>query len=157
MNIRDKLRNANIKLTDLSYYLGVSRPTMYHFLELYSTKRYLEIEKRIYDLLTFVDNTKPLNSVILINYMINNRIGQNLTSQNEKDNFMDRYSRLKSSQSNDDLLRIKLTHAIVMYDDTDEMIEPLIEFIEGLHIDQKEAFKIKYKNRGEKKNDRKSS
>jgi len=124
---------------------------MYHFLELYSLKQYPELEKKVYDLLTFIDNTKPLNSAIVINYMINNRISSNVSLENQNDEFIDRYTRLQSSQSNDDHLRIKLANALLMSDDSNEIVEPLMELIEGLHIEQNEIFNNKYKIRGERK------
>lgn len=71
MNLRDKIKATQMRLVELASYLNVSRPTLYRYLELYENKEYNEIDKKCFDLFSFIDNAKSLKRPLLMDYLIN--------------------------------------------------------------------------------------
>ena len=53
--MKEKIRFLDVRLTELSKYLGISRPTLYRYLELYESDNRGQIPKDIRDLLRFID------------------------------------------------------------------------------------------------------
>jgi hypothetical protein len=143
--IRDKMKDANLKITELSFYLGVSRPTLYNFIDLYIQKEYQSLEKRVYDLLTFIDNTKPLSNAIVLNYMINNQISKNVIMSDDNSVVRDLRS-LQNSDSSQDKLKYKIVEKIIKTDDLDFIIEPLDEYSTSSKKSSIDGF-IKYINK----------
>jgi hypothetical protein len=143
--IRDKLKDANIKITELSFYLGVSRPTLYSFIEMYSQKDYLSLEKRVYDLFTFVDNTKPLSYAILLNYMINNQISKNVMMNDDND-IIRIFRSLKDSNSDWDKMKYQFLEIILNSEKLDYIIEPIMQYNKSTKNPSIEGF-IKYTNK----------
>lgn len=150
--IRDKLKESNIKITELSFYLGVSRPTLYNLLEMYTNKDYKSLEKKVFDLLTFIDNTKPLTMPILMNYMINNHVSQNV-SMDSDDELTKRLKVLQSSNSENDLTKLNFINIVTTSSKLDFIIDDLLSYIENDNNHTVDGFiKTININKGDKKN-----
>ncbi len=54
--MKEKIRSLDVRLTELSKYLGISRPTLYRYLELYESGDAGQVPKEIRDLFRFIDN-----------------------------------------------------------------------------------------------------
>lgn len=54
--MKEKIRSLDVRLTELSKYLGISRPTLYRYLELYESGEAGQVPKDIRDLFRFIDN-----------------------------------------------------------------------------------------------------
>lgn len=70
--MREKLKDLNIRITELSDYLGVSRPTLYKFLGFYEKGKYKNINKNILKLFRYIDQTPDIGKANVIAYILNN-------------------------------------------------------------------------------------
>lgn len=148
--IRDKLRESNIKITELSYYLGVSRPTLYNFLEMYINKEYSSLEKKVFDVFKFIDDTKVLTSPILVNYMIRNNVSDNVAVTKDIDHVEEELRRLKMSELKKDKMRYAFIEKVLTTNKVDFIIEEVMEFIEDSSDYRLETFIKHLINKGEK-------
>lgn len=128
--LRDKLRDSNIKITELSYYLGVSRPTLYNFLDMYINKDYSSLEKKVFDVFKFIDDSKNLTSPILVNYMISKKVSDNVSIIREIDQVEEELRRLKQSELMKDKIKYNFIENVITTNKVDFIIEDLIDFIE---------------------------
>lgn len=152
-NIRDKLKDANIRITELAFYLDISRPTLYNFLELYINDEHDKLEKKIYDLFTFIDNKKPLTNPILMNYLIANEISENVQVIENESELIRSIKKIQKSKSSNHLKKVKLIETIVLSNKIDFLIEELFEYINTTEPTSIEEFKkFLEKKEGERKN-----
>ena len=106
--IKIRLKELDIKITELANYLQISRPTMYKFIELYDSGDRNEVNQRILKLFDYIENNRLIAKKNVINYILNSiaTISDNDTTEvNEllkiiKDYISDRKStRLNSSHT----------------------------------------------------------
>ena len=70
--IKEDLKKLDIKITELSDYLKISRPTLYKFMEMYDSKKTKELDKRILDLFNYINkNIDLIEKRNVINYIFN--------------------------------------------------------------------------------------
>jgi len=79
--MREKLKMLGLKLTELSNYLGYSRPTLYKYLEDYENKKYKQINFRVRKVFDFIMKKKTLSKIEVINFILQ------LDTEVEKNNF----------------------------------------------------------------------
>lgn len=70
VSLRNKLKDSQMRLVELSTYMDISRPTLYKYLEAYELKDYHSIEKKCLDLFSFIDNSKNPTRPIIMDYLI---------------------------------------------------------------------------------------
>lgn len=70
----------NIRITELSDYLGLSRPTLYKFLEQYEMGKVKGINKDVLKLFRYIDGTSNIGKTNVISFILNN-INSKLDSQ----------------------------------------------------------------------------
>lgn len=70
--MREKLKDLNVRITELSEYLDLSRPTLYKFMDLYDKKKYKDINKSVLKLFKYIDDTPNIGKVNVIAYILNN-------------------------------------------------------------------------------------
>lgn len=68
--MREKLKTLGLKLTELSNYLGYSRPTLYKYLEDYENKQYKQINFRVKKVFDFIMKKRTLSKIEVINYIL---------------------------------------------------------------------------------------
>lgn len=68
--MREKLKTLGLKLTELSNYLGYSRPTLYKYLEDYEKKQYKQINFRVKKVFDFIMKKRTLSKIEVINYIL---------------------------------------------------------------------------------------
>lgn len=136
MKIREKLKFNNIRITELAYYLEISRPTLYTYLELYENKEYSKMEKRFYDVFKYIDETKDMSKPQLINYMINNKTSSTVSVEIDKKELINQIIELsqKTKQEKDDLLII--ISSLVTTTKLDFLIKDLVDLIENNNISE---------------------
>ena len=84
--LRDKIRDLDLRLIDLSEYLEVSRPTMYKYIELYEQGHKEEINSRVLTLFDYIENNySNISKNNVINFILNNivRVEAENISKNE--------------------------------------------------------------------------
>lgn len=68
--IKQRLKELEIKITELANYLQISRPTMYKFIELYDEGNKKEINPSIAKLFDFIDDSPLIGKRAVINYIL---------------------------------------------------------------------------------------
>ena len=69
--IKIRLKELDIKITELANYLQISRPTMYKFIELYDSGDRNEVNQRILKLFDYIENNRLIAKKNVINYILN--------------------------------------------------------------------------------------
>jgi DNA-binding XRE family transcriptional regulator len=88
--LEDKLRDLDIKKTELASYLNISRPTIYKFIESYDSGEYDTINKKILKLFDYITSNELIGKNNVINYILNNIADvKELESKEEIDMFKD--------------------------------------------------------------------
>jgi len=105
LSLRNKLKESQMRLVELASYLGISRPTLYKYLELYEAKEYNEIDKRTFDLFTFIDNTRNIKRPALMDYLINKIIPMESSTGSDVETIS---NVRKLSESNNDIDKKKM-------------------------------------------------
>ena len=72
MRMKEKLKNLDLKLTELASYLDISRPTLYKFLELYTIGEIGGLRKDVIDLFDFISNDEVLSKKQVLQYLFEN-------------------------------------------------------------------------------------
>lgn len=72
--IRARLKDLDIKITELANYLQISRPTMYKFIELYDEGNRSEVGKPILQLFDYIEDNKLIAKKNVINYILNTMV-----------------------------------------------------------------------------------
>lgn len=70
--IKDRLKELDIKITELASYLNISRPTMYKFIEMYDeSDNHKEIKKQVLRLFDYINSNPYIDKSNVINYILN--------------------------------------------------------------------------------------
>ena len=70
--MREKLREMDLRITELCDYLHFSRPTMYRFIDNYEAKKYRGVDRGVLALFRYIDGTPNIGKKNVISYIINN-------------------------------------------------------------------------------------
>lgn len=70
--IKVRLKNLEIKITELADYLQISRTTLYKFMEAYDSGNKKEINNSILKLFNYIEKNELIGKKNVINYILNN-------------------------------------------------------------------------------------
>ena len=70
--LKEKLSSLKIKISELSQYLSISRPTLYKYIELYEDDKYDEINISILKLFDYIMDNPYIDKNNVIVYILNN-------------------------------------------------------------------------------------
>lgn len=89
VNMKEKLKNLQLRLTELAEYLGISRPTLYKYLEAYEEKKYKQVEMQTLAVFRFINKTSTISKLQVFNYIVQLQkeragVSSNVTHQIEK-------------------------------------------------------------------------
>lgn len=91
--MKNKLKDLNLRLTELSTYLKISRPTLYKYIESFENKDYQKIDYHVLDIFKFINKRSTKSKLSVIEYIINkqqisstlmNRINEVITSDEDE-------------------------------------------------------------------------
>ena len=68
----DRLKQLDIKITELANYLDISRPTMYKFIESYDNGEFGSINNKVLKLFDYISSSELIGKNNVINYILNN-------------------------------------------------------------------------------------
>jgi len=122
--VREKLRELNIRLTELADYLQISRPTLYKFIENYENERYRSIDKGVLSLFRYIDDTPDIGKKNVMSFIIENI--SNVADGKDKELIRIVTEYLKSDVSEEKIIFIK---NVIKTDRLDVMIPYLNECI----------------------------
>jgi predicted transcriptional regulator len=69
--MKEKLKRLNIRLTELSHYLNLSRPTLYKYIDEYENRKYKDIDKRTRQVFDFIKKKSTISKIEVIDFIIN--------------------------------------------------------------------------------------
>lgn len=72
--LREKLKDMDLRITELADYLQISRPTMYKFIDYYEESRFDEINKKTLKLFNYIMENELAGKKSVINYILNNLV-----------------------------------------------------------------------------------
>ena len=84
--LKEKLSSLKIKISELSQYLSISRPTLYKYIELYEDDKYDEINISILKLFDYIMDNPYIDKNNVIVYILNN-IANVKIIESDDDNF----------------------------------------------------------------------
>ncbi|WP_144107238.1 methyl-accepting chemotaxis protein [Brachyspira hyodysenteriae] len=94
--LREKIRDLDLRISDLAEYLKISRPTLYKYIDMYEEGNRSTIDTKILNLFDYIQNTKNIGSNNVIYYIMNNIVENINTSNTEEDKRMKIKSLLKT-------------------------------------------------------------
>lgn len=68
--IKERLKELEIKITELANYLQISRPTMYKFIECYDEGKKKEVNKGVKNLFDYIEDNPLIGKRNVINYIL---------------------------------------------------------------------------------------
>jgi hypothetical protein len=74
--MKEKLKGLELRLTELSHYLGISRPTLYKYIDDFDRRRYKNIDTMILDLFRFINMKTTTSKIQVINFIIKGQKSQ---------------------------------------------------------------------------------
>lgn len=85
--IKTRLKDVEIKITELADYLQISRPTMYKFIEMYDAGDKSSLNKGIIDLFDYIEKNEYIGRKNVLNYIFDNlaKVDVDKTDQSGKD------------------------------------------------------------------------
>lgn len=110
-----ELKTYGIKLTDLSEFLQVSRPTLYRYIELYEKGDTTSFNHKILDLFNFITSPEEKNKAMITSYIMRNFVDSDDLStdymeaikgillNHGKDEIKDCYEVIKTYLSNNEI------------------------------------------------------
>ena len=72
--LRERIKQMDIKVTELSDYLQVSRPTMYKFIEYYDEQSFDLINRKVLKLFNYISENEFIGKKTVISYILNNLV-----------------------------------------------------------------------------------
>ncbi len=82
--LRKKLRDIELRITELADYLQISRPTMYKYIELYDNNEYDDINKKVLKLFNYIMTNPLVGKKVVINYILTNLVSLKELESNEE-------------------------------------------------------------------------
>ena len=69
--LRQRLKNMDLRITELADYLQVSRPTMYKFIDYYDNGEFDLINRNVLKLFNYISENGLLGKRNVVNYILN--------------------------------------------------------------------------------------
>lgn len=70
MTIKNRLKELDIKITELANYLQISRPTMYKFIDLYDSGNKKDVNPSVVKLFDYISKSELIGKRNVINYIL---------------------------------------------------------------------------------------
>lgn len=116
--MKERLRDLNIKTTELAEYMRLSRPSIYKYLDFYDSKRYKDVPEKVLRTFKYIDRSKNLTKGQIISFIIYEFA--DLESSDRKETIR---SYLLAKGPNDP--KIELMHALITTDELDVLVPML--------------------------------
>lgn len=72
--IKERLKDIELKITELSDYLQISRPTMYKFIEAYDSGDNSTVNKNVLKLFKYIDENPLIGKKSVVSYILTNLV-----------------------------------------------------------------------------------
>lgn len=122
--IKDKLKELDIKITELAKYLQISRPTMYKYIECYDLGQEELVDKQIAKLFDYISKNDLIDKVNVINFILTSINGNNNVVTNKSNKFIKSVDSLYQKDPNSK--KIKFIKKIITTDKFNVVIDYLL-------------------------------
>ena len=119
--LREKIRDLDLRISDLAEYLKISRPTLYKYIDMYEEGNRSTIDTKILNLFDYIQNTKNIGSNNVIYYIMNNIVENVNTNNTEEDKRMKIKSLLKTENKTKEDFIYMLTE--------DNFFDPILDYL----------------------------
>ena len=72
--LRKRLKDMDLRITELADYLQISRPTMYKFIDYYDESNFDLINNKVLKLFNYINENELVGKKNIINYILNNLV-----------------------------------------------------------------------------------
>ncbi|MDE6551252.1 MAG: hypothetical protein K2M44_07140 [Clostridia bacterium] len=72
--LKNRLKDMDLKITELADYLQVSRPTLYKFIEYYDDQNYDLINRKVLRLFNYITENELAGKKNVVNFILNNLV-----------------------------------------------------------------------------------
>ena len=116
--IRDRLKQIELKISDLADYLQISRPTLYKYIESYDAKDFSSVNDKVVQLFNYIEKNPLAGKKTVVNFI--------LTNLGPEDNAV--FSKIKKYLiENPDSTKTQFIKMFVQKSDFDEVAEYLLK------------------------------
>ena len=120
--LREKIRDLDLRISDLAEYLKISRPTLYKYIDMYEEGDRSTIDTKILNLFDYIQNSKNIGNSNVIYYIMNNIIeNSNTNNSGEEDKRMKIKSLLKTENKSKEDFIYMLTE--------DNFFDPILDYL----------------------------
>ena len=123
--IKERLKDIDLKITELSDYMQISRPTMYKFIEAYDDGNSSIINKHVLKLFKYIDENPLIVKKTVVSYIFTNLVEEKElgdTAENRIYNQIKRYL-----ISNPESVKSQFIELVVQKTDYDDAIKYLMK------------------------------
>lgn len=85
-NIREQLKEKDIKITELADYLGITRPTLYKFIDIFDDGKIKGIDSKALRVFRFIEKYPLCGKTQIISFIIND-VNKSNDSQKKREEF----------------------------------------------------------------------
>jgi hypothetical protein len=72
--LRERIKEMDLKVTELSDYMQISRPTMYKFIEYYDEQNFDLINRKVLKLFNYISENEFIGKKTVVSYILNNLV-----------------------------------------------------------------------------------
>ena len=119
--LREKIRDLDLRISDLAEYLKISRPTLYKYIDMYEEGNRGTIDTKILNLFDYIQNSKNIGNSNVVYYIMNNIIENSNTNNSEEDKRMKIKSLLKTENKTKEDFIYMLTE--------DNFFDPILDYL----------------------------
>lgn len=122
--IRQKLRDIDLKITELADYLKITRPTLYKFIDSYDNGDRETINKKVLSLFDYLENNPLAGRNTILNFILNNLIIEKELGESAD---VTRFNKIKKFVlENPEASKTKLIELLIMKPEMDLIADYLI-------------------------------
>ncbi|CRF33933.1 hypothetical protein BRSU_1768 [Brachyspira suanatina] len=119
--LREKIRDLDLRISDLAEYLKISRPTLYKYIDMYEEGNRSTIDTKILNLFDYIQNSKNIGNNNVIYYIMNNIVENSNTNNTEEGKRMKIKSLLKTENKTKEDFIYMLTE--------DNFFDPILDYL----------------------------
>ena len=86
--LRNRLKEIDLRITELADYLQVSRPTMYKFIEYFEQEEFDLINKKVLKLFNYIKENELVGKKNVVNYILTNLVELKDLGNKEENNVL---------------------------------------------------------------------
>ena len=123
--IKERLKDIDLKITELSDYLQISRPTMYKFIEAYDNGEVSVINKHVLKLFKYIDENPLIGKKTVVSYILTNLVEEKELGDTDENRIYNQIKRYLIA--NPESTKSQFIQLAVQKTDYDEAIRYLVK------------------------------